>query len=408
MKILLINNFFGNYGGAEIMMHETASILKSKGHEVFFFATKSKNTQDYEYSKYFPDYIHYSSLPKIDFLFHIWKSFYNPDAEKKLDLFIKKIKPDVAHCNNITYDLTPSVLNACYRNNIPVVMTLHDATLMCPSMTMRIKSGDYCKNELCVKGNPIHCLINKCFFGNFMKSAAASAEFLFRKIHRLYDKIQLFICPSQAILSLAARSGINRGKLVHLNNFVDDSYLKKQPVYSNKGYFLYVGRLAEEKGLNYLLEAMSKLPRHIGLHIVGTGPDEANLKDYAVGLELSNVVFTGFKTGKELEDEYKGCIATILPCNWFEIFGLTILESFAFGKPVIASHIGGIPEIVENEWDGITFEPKNVDALAEAIEKLYCNNDLAVEMGKNGRTKAEIVYNSEIYYAKLIRIYESL
>ncbi|MFH0701999.1 MAG: glycosyltransferase family 4 protein [bacterium] len=409
MKILILHNLFCYFGGAENSIYKEANLLRKNGHEIFFFSTNKQPffEKDYKYAEYFPEYIDYKFLSKIQALKNIFKPFYNFEAEHKLDLFLKKIKPDIVHAQNIYYYLTPSVLKACYKNNIPIVMTLCDSRLLCPSGTLRIKDEYYCKNTLCVSGNPLFCLLNKCKEKNLKQSLMVTAEYLLRKIHKLYDGISVFICISEAVFELALKAGIKKEKLVLINNFIDDSLLEVQPEYGNKGYFLFTGRLSKEKGVHYLLEAMSRLPK-IKLHIVGNGPEEENLKKQAKKLNLSNIKFLGFKSGKELEQEYKNCIATILPCNWFEAFGLTIIESFTYGKPVIASNIGAIPEIIENHKNGITFEPGNVDKLANAIEKFYLNNDLAVEMGKNGRIKAEIKYNSEAHYSKLMKIYTIL
>lgn len=409
MRILLVNNFWGNFGGAEKSTYKTGNILKNKGHEIFFFATNKQPLfeENYKYAKYFPRFMDYNSLTKIEALKYITKPFYNFDAEQRLIRYIKEVKPNIVHCNCIIYYLTSAVLNACYKENIPVVMTLRDPFLSCPNVALMLGAKEYCRSELCVSGNPIHCLVHKCVDISLINSSISVAEFLFRKIHKLYDKVSAFICTSNATLELTSRSGIDRNKLVCINNFLEDSLLNIAPEYSNKGYFLYAGRLAREKGVNYLLHTMSRLPE-VKLHIVGTGPEENELKELANKLSLKNVEFLGFKSGEELELEYRNCIASILPSNYFETFGLSIVESFAYGKPVIGSNIGGIPEVIDNGVNGIIFEPANVDELTDAIRKLYKNQELAQEMGKKGKIKAKTQYNSDVYYSKLIDVYESV
>ncbi|OGI21872.1 MAG: hypothetical protein A2255_11115 [Candidatus Melainabacteria bacterium RIFOXYA2_FULL_32_9] len=407
MKILLANNHFSNNGGADAYTYNTGNVLRENGHQVFFFASDRGNffEENYEYSRYFPQYITYRSLAKPDLLKNIFRPLYNFEAKEKLNLYLKEIKPDIVHCNSISYHLTPSILDSCYKNNIPVVMTLHDTRFLCPAGTMLLSTENYCQNELCITGNPIHCLANRCKYKSLPASTLATFEYFFNKYLRLFDKVSVFICPSKALLELAARSGIPREKLVHINNFIDDSYFKAEPEYSNKGYFLYAGRLVKEKGVHYLLEAMRKIP-DIELHIVGSGLEENNLKQLASN--LSNVKFLGFKSGIDLENEYKNCIASIIPSNYFEIFGLTIVESFAYGKPVIGSNIGAIPEIIENGKNGIIFESENADDLAQAIRQLNTNRTLLYEMGQNARLKAKSMYISNIHYSKLIEAYKSL
>ena len=207
--------------------------------------------------------------------------------------------------------------------------------------------------------------------------------------------------------NLAINSDINPDKLIVLNSFIKESFLNISPQYNDKDYFLYIGRLSKEKGIDYLIRAISKFPE-IKLHIVGKGPEEKNLIELSKKLNTSNVNFLGFLSDKEVEREYQNCIATILPCNWFETFGLTIVESYAYGKPVIASKIGAISELIENYSNGIVFQPENIDELASAINKLYKERALAVEMGKRNREKAVNLYSIEMHYKNLINIYNSL
>ncbi|MEI8388348.1 MAG: glycosyltransferase family 4 protein [bacterium] len=409
MKILFVNNFFSSYGGAESTMYDQASILKKNGHEVFFFATNKGPyfEEDYEYSHFFPEHVDYRSLTKSDMFKYLLKPFYNSDAKNKLGAYLDVLKPDIIHCHNIYYHLTPSVIEPCKKRNIPVVMSLNDPRLMCPSGTLMYKNRTYCQKELCLSGNIFHCLLNKCKDNNFKASFIATAENLYNKITGYYDLIDVFLCPSHAMRNLAINSDINPDKLIVLNSFIKESFLNITPQYNDKDYFLYIGRLSKEKGIDYLIRAISKFPE-IKLHIAGKGPEEKNLIELSKKLNTSNVNFLGFLSDKEVEREYQNCIATILPCNWFETFGLTIVESYAYGKPVIASKIGAISELIENYSNGIVFQPENIDELASAINKLYKERELAVEMGKRNREKAVNLYSIEMHYKNLINIYNSL
>lgn len=411
MKVLLVNNFFGPLGGSENSTKKTGQVLADNGHEVFFFATDRKPyfDEDYKYQKFFPSYIKFSDLKWRDlpkFLLNP-SYFYNFEAERKLDLYLKEIKPDIVHLNCITYYLSPSVIASCQKNNIPVVLTIRDPFLFCPNVGLMINSETFCEQELCVSGNPIHCVLNRCNDKSIFKSVVSSIEFSLRKIHGLYNKIPVFICTSEAILNLALKSGIPNEKLILINNFLDDSILQIRPEFTNKGYFLFAGRLEKEKGINILLKAMSKLP-DVQLRIVGTGSDEENLKKMTRDMNLTNVTFAGYKIGEDLAQEYRGCIATIIPSNYFEAFGMTILESFAYGKPVIGSNIGGIPELIDDNINGFTFELENVNQLTLAMNKMNSDKLMARKMGRNGRVKAETQYHSKVYYSKLISLYKSV
>ena len=154
-----------------------------------------------------------------------------------------------------------------------------------------------------------------------------------------------------------------------------------------------------------MLQALKDLSRDIKLRIVGTGNQEKFLKQYTKVNNLYNVEFLGFKNREEIKEEYQNCIATILPCNWFENFPTTNMESFINGKPVIASNIGGIPEQVEHNNTGLLFEPTNVTQLKECILTYWNNPVLVIEHGKNAYNKALNLYNKQTYYNKLINLY---
>ena len=409
MKVLFVNNFFTSYGGAEIIMSKEAEMLKRNGHEVFFFATDKKPylVEAYEYAKYFPKNIDYRAASRFEQLVNIFKIFTNSEAANNLDKMLSDVNPDLIHIHNVYYHLTASVLKAIYNRKIPVVMTLHDTRIFCPSGTISRRSESYCKDGLCLDENLLHYLINKCKSGNLSESVVRTAESLFNKAMGFYNNINAFITPSKALYDLAVESGIKKNKINHINNFLSDSFFANEAVYDDKGYFLYVGRLAKEKGVDHLLEAMAKLP-DVKLKIAGTGSYEEELKNRAKNLRLTNVEFLGHKEENELVELYKGCIATILPSNCFEVFGLTLLESFTFGKPVIASRIGGIPEIVEDGICGITINPGDVSHLASSIRKLNDDKQLVYKLGFNGKQKAEKLYSEEHHYIKLIELYKSL
>lgn len=408
MNILFINNFFSEFGGAEKIMLKEAEFMENEGHKVHYFSVNKKPYfKDYENNKFFPDFLDYRNLSKYQAFTNILRPFYNKDSAKKLDNMLKTVKPDIIHIHNIHYHLTPSVLKVIYKHKIPTVMTLHDIRMFCPSGTLAQGSGKICQQKLCIKKNPVYCLINKCKNNNLKETAVTLAEYIFSKSQGFYNGVDKFITPSKALYELARESGIQENRLEHINNFIDESYFKSNPVYSDNEYFLYAGRLSKEKGVHFLLEAMKILPE-AKLKIAGAGPQENELKQLALSLNLNNVEFLGCLDKEKLLETYNGCISTVLPCNWFEIFGLTLAESLCLGKPVIASNLGAIPEIIENGKTGIAIEPAKPEKIAVSMKKFIENRDLVYEMGKNGRKKAEELYIPQLHFEKLLNLYKQL
>lgn len=409
MKILIINNYFTPMGGAEVVSYGQYKLLKENGHEVLFFSTDKEPFFETENlpTGFFPHVINYNKLSGFKKIIAIPNNYYNIDAEKKLDEFLKQHRPDIIHIHNIKSALTASVLKTCYKNNIPVVQTLHDAGLFCPTSMLRVHNETYCKNELCVSGNYTHCILNKCRGDNYLKSLNAALEATFNKVHKLYNGVLAFTTPSEDLRRLAIKSGISPEKVFAIPNFLDEKYYNISSDYDKGQYFLYVGRISQEKGLDYAIEAFAKLPPEIKLRIVGTGQEKERLEKKVKNLSLKNVEFVGYKAGEDLINEYKNCIATILPCNWFETFGMTIIESFACAKPVIASNLGGIPETVIPDETGFLVESGCIDDIINAVKKLYYEEDYLKKLSLNCKTKSKN-YSKEAYYKKIMKLYEKV
>ena len=401
MRILLVNSFFSPYGGAEIIAYNTYKMMQEQQHETFFWASNKKPYfEDYKYQSHFAPY----RRGIINYLRNPIKFYYNYSNKNILNKFIKETKPDLIHLHNIKI-FTNSILE-CFKE-IPTVMTVHDVNLICPAYTLLYKEK-ICNNYECQHGNNIHCILNNCY-GTGLESSIRNV--LRNNICKNNLKnINHFISPSNALKQkiIDAKIGINNEKISVINNFIPKNELNIKPKYSNQGYFLFTGRLSREKGVHYLLKAVKDLPKDIELHIVGKGPDEEKLKKYAKENSLDNVKFLGFKNKEEIKEEYQNCIATVLPCNWFENFPTTNMESFINGKPVIASNIGGIPEQVEHNKTGLLFEPTNVEQLKECILKYWNNPDLVIEHSKNAYEKAKTKYTEERYYNELINVYNQV
>ena len=407
MKILTTHFFFSQYGGGEVIAYNTFKLFQERGHETYFFATSRKPyfEENYEYLKYFPKYA--NSIK--DFIINPTKYYYNNEAKINFEKMLNDVKPDIVHIHGVRW-LTYSILEPCAKLNIPVVQTVHDSSFVCPVSTLLKKNKTYCSNVECKNGNYINCILNNCDKKGIEGSIRNAIFDIIALKSGTYKKISKFITPSEALrqLILDANIGITEDKIVAVNNFLEDSFIQTPVDYTNKGYFLFSGRLSEEKGVRYLLEAAKKLPKEIEFHIAGNGPKEEEFKKFVKDNGLDNVKFLGFMSRDKLLDEYKKCIAGIHPCNWFENFPTSNMEFFALGKPVIGSKMGGIPEQIEHGVTGFLFEPKNVDELAEKILKLYNIPDLSVKLGKNAKQKALNQYCKDRYYKEILQVYKSV
>ncbi len=178
-----------------------------------------------------------------------------------------------------------------------------------------------------------------------------------------------------------------------------------QSRYDHDGYFLFVGRLSEEKGIETIVRAAKLIP-DVTFKIVGRGPQMERLHRLAEG--LTNVEFLGFRMGEELAQLYRGATAVLLPSRVHENFPLAALESMAAGKPVIASHVGGVPEIVEDRINGLLVNPSDLHGWAEAIMRLAYDEELRLSMARAARSTIEHRFRLDDHDRRLMAIYEEV
>lgn len=408
MKILVINFSFLKDSACGTIAYETYDILRRNSHDVAVYTTKGcSGIKNYKYEDLMPE--PYNT--PLKYIKNMFGYYYNFKSAKNLEYILDDFQPDIIHLHGIrSSSLTYAIFRPIIKRNIPVVMTLHGPSFVCPTATTLKGKKMYCTNIDCSKGlKHLNCILNNC--GQNLEESIRRALSLWICEKTGYNNyISRFITPSEALRNfyLALNIGFKPDDIVTINNFLPDDEFTIIPNYSNKGYFLYSGRIIQEKGIKYLLEAIKDLPHDIEIHIVGKGDEENKLKQYVKNNKLDNVKFLGFKTREELKDEYQNCIALIVPSNWFEAFGMVNIEAFINGKPVIASNIGGIPEIVENNINGLLFEPGNVEQLKKCILKYWNNPELVVEHGKNAYQKAINKYSESTYYQNLIKLYEEV
>lgn len=171
---------------------------------------------------------------------------------------------------------------------------------------------------------------------------------------------------------------------------------------------LFVGRLTYRKGLFYLLKAVQILRKRfpVELRIVGNGQERAFLQEYCAKAEVNYANFLGDLSRSEVVKEFVNCDIFCLP-SLHEGFGIVLLEAMAAKKPVVATCVGGIPEVIQTNKTGILVPPRDEKALASAIERLILDKKLRFEMGARGYEKA-VSCDWNKASQKLVRIYESI
>jgi glycosyltransferase involved in cell wall biosynthesis len=401
MKILQVNKFFYLKGGAERYFFELSALLASRGHEVIPFAMEDRANFQTPYASHFVSHVDLdgsgSPLQRLKAAARVVYSF---EARTKLARLLEITRPDVAHLHNIAHQISPSILGVLKRFGIPVVQTLHDYKLACPSYLMFV-DGRLC--DACVSGSPGNVILRRCVHGSVLQSALSCAERLVHRALRTFSEVDAFLCPSNFLLDVMKRAGIPKQKLFYAPHFLDlKPYL---PLHESSDYFVYVGRLSEEKGLGALLEAKRKA-KSLRLVVAGEGDIINRLRESLTA--ESGVSFVGFLPKERLADVWRHAAFTVVPSMCYENFPYAVLESFAFGKPVIASRIGGIPELIREGENGLLVEPGDSVELAARIEGLAGAPEEISRMGAVARSDVEKLYSVDSHYANIMGHYERI
>ena len=401
MRILMVNKYHHVFSGGERYINELTSLLERQGHEVIPFAMADPQNIPSPYADYFVSPIEFfdgSHRPKPWVIAE--RVIYSRESRSKMSRLIEAVKPDIAHVHNIYHYISPSILDALRKSQIPVVMTLHDYKLLCPTYSLWVK-GQIC--ERCHGKHFYHCTLQRCNHGSLLTSALNAVEAYVHRIIRIYDKVNLFISPSQFLRCKHIEYGLSPHRIVHIPNFLNvDDYA---PHFGHKDYFVYTGRLTPFKGIGVLLEAAAELRPSTPLLIAGDGPSRDELEKKSQQLGLKNVRFLGHLSGPSLRDLIAQAMFVVVPSTWYENCPYAILEALASSTPVLAADIGGIPELVDNGVNGLLVSSNNVDALAEGIEYLLKNANTLPQMGKRGREHVEKAHNASLHLAALSQAY---
>jgi len=398
MRIVMANNYYYLRGGSERVLFEEKRLLEENGHKVVVFSRAHPKNEYSEYADYFTPFVDWQNLSLLKKVPAAINIIYNQQTGKSFLKFLEEFKPDMIHAHIIYGGLTTSILDAAQRKHIPVVMTLHDYKLICPSYLM-LNRGNICED--CMGGKFMYCLFNRCHKESFTASLIYCIESYLNKWLRKYDKIHYLICPSLFSLKKHAENGIPEERMVYIPNFIN--YVNYEPNYEKGDYILFVGRLSKEKGVLTLLKAVKKLGVH--LKIVGDGPMMPEYEAFVEENGMSHVTFEGYKLGEELRKLYQGAAFLVTASECYENAPMMILEAFAYGKPVIGPRIGGFLEMIEPSRTGVLFTIGNTNELRECIQELWAKRSLVSEMGRTARRKVELEFSSEVHYRNLIHVY---
>ena len=398
MKVLLASKFFFRNGGSEVVMFQEREFLLEHGHSVVDFSMHDDRNQLSDFVDYFVEPQRYhgnsSNIAKIKSAINL---VHSSEAQSKITDLILKTKPDLVHCHNIYHQLTPSIIGAAKKIGIPVVLTLHDYKPVCPVYN-RLRHGQPC--SACLDGDFRQVLMHRCADGSLGKSALLYAEAVVQRWLGSYEKVDAFIAPS-LFMQEAISHRIPRERIHLLYNGVTTEALRGTS--ADEGYVLYLGRLSAEKGIRTLLKAHEASNGKWPLLVAGTGPLETDLK-----LQHKQATYIGHVSGEQLKAVIKQAAVVVVPSEWYENCPMSVLEAMAYGKPVVGSRMGGIPELVVDEVTGLLFDAGNVKNLQNKLDRLMSDGVLRRRLGDNARQRVITDFSISRHNTRLVEIYNSI
>jgi glycosyltransferase involved in cell wall biosynthesis len=381
LRILTVHNRYLYKGGEDIVQATEASLLRAYGHEVM------------EYFDSNEELVEISNARKVADL--IWS---RRTIEKVTPLLLE-FKPDIVHCHNIHYRVSVSIYWLCKRLKVPVVQTLHNFRLGCAQARF-FRDGKPCEQCLQTWLRHLPSIYHRCFQRSALKSLALSTSTWLHYWDGTYsDAVNTYISLSEFASKLHVKLGIPIKKIVIKPNCV---YPDPGIGPGNGDFCLFVGRLEEDKGLRTVIKAAGMVD--VPIWIVGEGPMELEVRDAET--QFHNVLYLGAMPKERMLDVMKAARFLLFPSIAYENFGLTMIEAFSVGLPVIASRLGSAIDIVRDSVTGIHFTSGSAASLAEAITRLWNDDRARTEMRKAARAEYLAKYTGEANVDRLLGIYE--
>jgi glycosyltransferase involved in cell wall biosynthesis len=392
LKILFVHNDYGRPSGEEHAIGTFESLLKRNGHDVLQFRKTSEslmNGSRWLQAKAFCSGIH---------------SF---RSAREIDRFLKAHPVDVVQLQNVFPFISPSVLPVIKKHKIPIVMRCPNYRLFCPS-GLHIRKGKVC--EKCVSSKEWNCLLHNCEGSRLKSLGYALRSGLARWRGSFTYNVNRFLVLSEFQKQKFSERGIPESKLEIIPNFSNNPIDSVTTEGSSESvpaplgnHVSFVGRLADEKGIELFFQAAESLP---DIPFAAAGDHSwvtANNRTVP-----ANVQLRGFLNGLELTNFYRESRILCFPSQWYEGFPNVIITAMEHQKPIVASRIGAIPEIVHHEKSGLLHETTSLEDLVTCIHRLYKNPDECRHFGAYGRQRVQSDYHASVVYPRLLNIYQQV
>jgi glycosyltransferase involved in cell wall biosynthesis len=380
VHILLAHNRYQRPGGEDVVFEAEAALLRDRGHQVSCYVEDNSE-------------IGYANRPAV-----AAGTIWSRRAASRLRRLLHEAKPDLVHFHNTFPLISPAAYVTCRRAGVPVVQTLHNYRLICPG-SLLFRDGRPCEDCVARVGAAWPGVLHACYRNSRSQTAVVAAMLAVHRLRQTWTRdVSLYIALTEFARGRFIAGGLPAAKIVVKPNFVAPD---PGVVPAEKGYFLFVGRLSPEKGVETLLRAWSRENIRVPLRIVGSGP----LEDQVRAARTPFISYLGQLERAAVFQQMRSAHALVFPSEWYEALPVTLLEAFACGLPVIAADRGAAGEIVRPGQTGLLFPAGNDHELEAQVSWAGHNPDAVRSMGLAARQEYEAKYSADSNYDQLLRIY---
>ena len=376
-RVLVVHNAYQHAGGEDSVVADETALLVRKGHEVIEMRRDNRDV---------------AAMSRMRLAA---ETLWSPRTHRETLDLLRRHRPAVVHVHNTLPLVSPSLYWACAEAGVPVVQTLHNFRLACPQ-AMFLREGRVC--ESCIGQTPWPALRHGCYRDSRAQTAVVVGMLaLHRGLGTYRDKIARYIALNEFCRAKFVQAGLPAERVVIKPNFAD---IERGDEKQGRSGFLFVGRLAPEKGVGVLAQAWAECPG-LALRVAGTGACAEQIESAA------GVTMLGVLPPVSVQREMRGALALVLPSLWYENFPRTLVEAYGAGLPVIASRLGAMAELIEPGITGLLFEPGDARELGELLRWAAEHPERMAEMGANARARFDALYTPDINYARLVEIYRA-
>jgi len=381
-RILIIHNYYLQAGGESTVFEAEKRLLLKHGHHVDTFTVSN------------------SSLERMRPAAQLLNALWNFDAYREVRALIRDVRPDIVHFHNTFPLLSPSVYYAVQAEGVPVVQTVHNYRMLCVNGLL-FRGGHVCED--CIGKLPWRGVLHRCYRSSTRYSLAVALLLAVHRMLRTWQtKVDAYIALTEFALRQLVRGGLPESRIHLKPNFTQETAHESRV--TDRNHVLFVGRLAEEKGIGTLLDAWRELA-DIPLVIIGDGPQRSLVEAYIASAGTAAVTYHGAQPHEEVLKMMRQARLLVFPSQWYEGFPMTLIEAFASSVPVVAPNLGAMASIIQDEVNGLHFSPGDIRDLARQVRWAWEHPEKLQKMSEEAYRISVEKYSAEQNYQQLMLIY---